>query len=311
MRQGRCQGTLAFLLTCSVFSWGQLPDYPITYGEMKIKAGYYTERGRYLGGIPKANKVRSKFFDCEDFYSAANASSNATACMKWNMYDSEDSTHRRSSCECESVTNEAYCVQWVCHPCHSDCTATLGTERTLCECDVENASGPFCASWSCQQTDGGDVVKYEEYLCVRTSSSGHHCEAWNGNVTASDKITVAACQCVAERDGEGVCANWECKERGLDTCASRKDWCNLGWSVCFGGGGGMIGVIIICGLIYSGANDGKSVWLCVVGVVLCLFMSVSVVISGGAYGAMYVGIMWGGPIVLVSILALVRQRLPK
>lgn len=207
---------------------GEFPDYPMTATEMKVIAGYYTEGGKYLGGIPKFDGLSKEIYECldDDYFittandtSATNATSSAantsyaTACMQWRADESAGGTFQLGSCECKSVQSEAYCEAWVCvqvkqqENCDSDggdCYVTTNTDSVLCQCDVENASGLYCDSWSCKQIDSEGREEQEEYHCQRESASGHYCEAWNGNVTASDEIEVVTCECVAEWSGDRV-----------------------------------------------------------------------------------------------------------
>lgn len=207
---------------------GEFPDYPMTVTEMEVMAGYYTEGGTYLGGIPKLDDLSKEIYECldDDYFFAAvnettvtNATSSATgttyatACMHWRADESAGGTFQLGSCECKSVQNEAYCEAWVCvqakevENCNSDgadCYVATNTDSVLCQCDVEKVSGLYCDSWSCKQIDSEGREEYEEYHCQRESASGHYCEAWNGNVTASDEIEVVTCECVAEWNGDRV-----------------------------------------------------------------------------------------------------------
>ena len=89
------------------------------------------------------------------------------------------------------MKNEIYC--------DGDCYVESNTDAILCgKCDLENESRRFCDAWSCKQIDSKARLEYEAYQCLRTSPSGHYCEAWNGNVTASDEIEVVACECQYE-----------------------------------------------------------------------------------------------------------------
>ncbi|CAM9772153.1 unnamed protein product [Scytosiphon promiscuus] len=299
---------------------GELPDYPMTMTEMKIATGYYTESGKYLGGIPKAEDVSREIYQCVDddfFYTTVNDTDNnatatttaeyATVCMEWRADESAEGTFQLGSCECEAVENEAYCSAWTCvqvkeiENCNSgDCYISTNTDAVLCQCDVENASGLYCDSWSCKQIDSEGRQEFEEYHCQRESASGHFCEAWNGNVTAQDEIEVVRCECVAMWDGDRVCSYWECEEIGLATCGSvRGSWCNLGVSVGVGGVFGSLGILgVWAGLLASAKRDRcqLSSWVlvcCIMGVAWCMLWSSGVVIWGGVDGATIVGILWG------------------
>ena len=213
---------------------GEFPDYSITFHDMKVKAGYYSEGGKYLGGIPELDPLRKGTYECGDEYhlaaqndtatssTAASANTdgdgdtNATACSKWGGTETAGKTNHLAECECKTVQNDAYCAEWTCFQvkeqehCESSgettsCYSTLSTEPMICQCDVENASGGlYCDSWSCKQTDSRGNVEREDYYCQRESDSGEYCDAWNGNITTKYDIEAVTCECMREWSGDGV-----------------------------------------------------------------------------------------------------------
>lgn len=48
------------LLGLAIFARAELPDYPLTFGDMAVLAGYYTADGRYRGGRPEAAKQKRR-----------------------------------------------------------------------------------------------------------------------------------------------------------------------------------------------------------------------------------------------------------
>lgn len=48
--------------------WSALPDFPLSKREIDIWAGYYTEGGKYLGGIPRYDN-EDEFYECTEFNS--------------------------------------------------------------------------------------------------------------------------------------------------------------------------------------------------------------------------------------------------
>ena len=91
---------------------------------------------------------------------------------------------------------------------------TTGDEQfAFCQCDddVGDGSGLFCNEWSCKQISSGGRAEFEDYVCQRPSASGHYCEAWNGNVSASNEYEVVTCECMANWHGDQVCSFWECE----------------------------------------------------------------------------------------------------
>ncbi|CAN0276866.1 unnamed protein product, partial [Scytosiphon promiscuus] len=296
---GPCLRSLftATILSFFLFSFARadLPDYPMTLGDMEVLAGYYTSDGKYLGGIPEPHDLSREIYQCTEFLYAEpnNTASDATVCAAWSADESYGEGFQLGTCECMYyAANEAYCSDWLCEQ--------DGNENTFCQCDddvSDSQDNLYCNSWSCKQISPGGRLELEEYNCQRSSPSGDYCEAWNGNVTASDEVEVVACECMANWNGDQVCSFWECEELGLSTCNSAgHSWCDLGVSVGVGGGLGLIGVVMICGGILGLSTKAHSIErnlsLIAMGVLWCLSWSSAVVVWGGADGATYVGVMW-------------------
>lgn len=338
MPPGKTASPLVVIVLSTFFlgrTMGELPEYPLTFNEMKILAGYYNAKGRYKGGIPKAkDEVRSSFgCDTTNVYvpttsSVANDSNtnntNATACMEWDEHIS--STHH---CECNALAaNEEYCSGWICHlaatyekVCDGRCMHDVYvTGYKACQCNIENNSstgsggGLFCDAWSCSQSNSVDISEEQEFDCQRVSPSGRFCEAWNGHVTATESVKVVACECTEDLNGDGsVCASWECATTELTKCARHTFcWCSYTASVLVGGMFGMIGVLLMMVGIVSLASEKDKVRalthsLCP-GLLWCCAWSVAVVVWGGEDGATAVGVLWGLPLTVTAVLTVHDKR---
>ena len=83
--------TLALALLPFPGAWGALPAFPLSTKEVKIRMGYYTEGGKYLGGVPKYDEDYG-IYQCSDLnyelgtYNTASGG-NATVCMSWAAAD--------------------------------------------------------------------------------------------------------------------------------------------------------------------------------------------------------------------------------
>lgn len=82
---------LLLLLPSLIAVRGEVPDFPMTFAEMQVQAGYYTEDGKYLGGLPKADDLSREIYDCQH-YQNASASTNSTVCMEWRADESVGGT---------------------------------------------------------------------------------------------------------------------------------------------------------------------------------------------------------------------------
>lgn len=277
-----------------------LPDFPLSNKQLKSRAGYYTDGGKYLGGIPWL-ETEIELYECTD--------GNATVCMSWTATESSSDEHEVGTCSCQSVKNDEYCDAWTCSQVEVDNAATCTdssedncffereVESTRCSCDVEDeeSSGKFCASWACVETDSDGIREFEDYQRVRVSPSGQYCEAWTGDIESVEEVETSACECVEEWDGDGFCSFWECRERGLDKCSRYMyGWCNLGVSVGVGGVFGFFGAILAAlGFAHITEYDEVYMLWIVLGFLWMAVWSAGVVIWGGQDGAMISGIWWG------------------
>ena len=281
-----------------------LPDFPLSDGEIQTRARYYTEAGKYRGGYPKYENA-FQIYECTEFDSDiasattdGNATttitdggeSNATVCMAWTSNEGDSETYEIGKCSCQAVaTNFEYCESWTC--------SQVGVESTRCTCETEDDdSGNFCSSWTCVETDSDGTQEFGEYQCVTASSSipSEFCTAWTGVIEGSGEVEVAACQCVEQWDGDGVCSYWECKERALEKCShANKGWCNIGVSIGVGGFFGSLGAMLVGFHLFSMALDDPE-WIVIVpvGFFWMAAWSAGVVVWGGQDGAVFAAIWW-------------------
>ena len=142
---------LVYFISCIIAVRGELPDFfSMSFGEMKVVAGYYTANGKYLGGLPTADPLSHEIHVCEDYYFPENGTGNATLFLQWEANEAAGDEFHVGECECRPVTPEAYCSVWHCNLvkkevyCDGDCYIESNTDAILCECDLENESGLFC-----------------------------------------------------------------------------------------------------------------------------------------------------------------------
>ena len=326
MKTGYLLLTLSLLLTKGTRS--SLPEYPFDSGELKTRAEYYTEGGRYRGGVPQFDdnyEVKA----CTDLsYEKLSESvwGNATMCMAWtsNGVGAYESQLRR--CTCQSAMNDVYCEAWGCsdlEPYETLCPGTdsiCGVEKfdggTRCVCEVEADSGNFCSSWVCLETDYEYGRQYGDYSCARASDSGKYCEAWTGVIQTSAKVETSSCRCIHETSGSTVCDEWECKARSLKKCShAGAGWCDLRFSLGIGGLFGSLGAALAAmGLSRLRKRDPPISRACAgvdifVGSVWMAAWSVGVIIWGGQNGAIIVAYWWGG-ILAVGMLCGCFNRRP-
>ena len=304
-----------------------LPDLPLSDSELKVHAGYYTDGGKYLGGIPGYNNMY-EMFDCIDYlydFSYGNAGGIAQVCKAWIASEVGSTEYDVARCSCESIKDKNYCDVWTCShiavytpfSCSGNdvfCYAEQEVRSTQCMCKMEARSEKFCSSWVCLDTDpddsdddGGGAVVTEQYTCVTTSPTADFCVAWTGVIDTSDTLGLSTCSCVQRSIATSVCSHWECQMRGMDKCHSAgSGWCDIGYAVGVGGLFGSLGAVFAAvGLFRFLKNEPplcrSSGWDYLLGFAWMAVWSIGVVIWGGEDGAIY-AILWWMSVIAIGLL---------
>ena len=308
--------------------WGAPSDPPYADGELQVRAAYYTENGKYRGGIPKTDSEYELFGCTELIYYNNNATSadsstvrNATACVRWASDEVSTDEYKVDRCSCRSVDSFGdYCETWACSRFEVDHAILLEkeAESTQCTCETSaleekeeegggaGSSGNFCHAWTCLTTGVHGGRWMEEFQCMKASSSDEYCDAWTGVVTSDDVISASSCACVQQLESVGVCLYWECERRGMTRCShGGPGWCDIRVSIWVGGLFGSLGALLAAWAIFrlfhrARHPSHKGIYVCFVllGFLWMAVWSIGVVIWGGQDGAMYVGIWWGALIVI-------------
>lgn len=293
----RLLGALVYL-SCTVrLADGERPPYPMSDTELLVAAGYYDESGKYKGGIPR-------FYDNTEVGECTTVEGGV--CQEWEVM--EGSSEKLSKmCSCDELSDdETYCSSWFCSAvepddspeCEEDCFITIAYSSRTCSCD--NGGPNFCTEWTCSEASAEWDWKSstETSECEEPSDFDQYCEGWTREISAPDSLGVASCECVGEEDG--TCSKWECSERGIDRCGGV---CDVRVAVGVGGTLGVIGGV----LLFNAVKDGGA--LCSLVLILwVLGAAASVVYWGGQDGAIYVGVMWGGLIILRAMCWFCRHK---
>ena len=303
-----------------------IPDYPLDARGFETRADYYTERGKYLGGIP-AHSDASALYNCTElnFDHAYNATvGHDTACISWTGNVAGSSEQEFGRCSCQSVMNVEYCDAWTCSdlvvsnggdesPCPPDIDEPVATScpietvahSTRCVCEAEDDSGNFCSSWVCLETDYDYGGEFGEYQCVRASPAAYYCDAWTGVVETSDQVEISVCACTQEADNSRVCLRWECDMRTMTKCSDASSgWCDIGFSIGIGGFLGSFGALFVALGVFRLMKKGQPNYRSSSGLYVCLGLawmaawSIGVVIWGGVDGALCAALWWGAVIVI-------------
>eukprot|EP00904_Undaria_pinnatifida_P003186 jgi/Undpi1/12869/HiC_scaffold_7.g02536.m1 len=329
MGTGNIRLALGFLFLPAWGVWGALPDYPLSTKEVKILTGYYTEGGKYLGGVPKYSKDED-IYTCTDLnyefgtYIVASGG-NATVCMSWTAKQNpnngtsssaqEETFWERCICEDATTTNAEYCAEWTCGQQDANnaltcvggvtpCTLDYPAEDIRCTCVTpEEEFGKYCAAWTCLGWDDDGEQEAEEFTCETASPSGEYCDGWTSIIERPQEVQVSTCGCNGQWNGDGVCTYWECNERSMTLCSHANDpymsWCNVGIAVGLWGLLGSIGAFFVASGLMRLVED-PCINVTFLGFFLMAVFAVPVVIWGGQDGATYVGIWWGA-IVLIGL----------
>ena len=169
--------------TVAVFAVADSPDFSMSKHEMVVAAGYYTEGGKYIGGLPRfGSEIES--YECLSFISASNGTTttsssvsngsidididididNAAVCMQWSATERSDDEAEIRLCTCRSPAGDRYCESWTCAQIEKEdyvsdcgnrrrldngagCYIEVESEHAVCGCDVEHESTNFCVEW--------------------------------------------------------------------------------------------------------------------------------------------------------------------
>lgn len=318
MKTGSLLLTLFLLPTKGIRS--AFPDYPLDNDELTTRAEYYTEGGRYRGGVPQIDDTYELHACAELNYERASdaALGTATVCMVSTSNEVGSNESQFGRCTCQSAMNNLYCDAWTCNdletynaPCtetDSFCTVENLVRSTRCVDELEDDSGNFLSSWVCLETGYENGREHGDYTCARASTSGEYCEAWTGVTQSSGKVEISSCQCLHETSKSTVCLKWECKTRSMKTCShAGAGWCDLGFSIGIAGFFGSLGAALAAAGLsrlrkrnppISRACAGVDI---LVGSIWMAAWSVGVIIWGGEHGATVVACWWGG-ILAVGVL---------
>lgn len=283
---------------------GAVPEYALTDKELKIEAGYYTESGKYRGGIPKFNEIPEVSVCSEN---------NATICMEWDSKES-DNDDEYYVCGCQTPI-DGYCYTWTCSvvkandadECSEDCYDVLAAETTRCTCKggdtatTSTAVSEYCGSWECVESfvDGSTHTNFEKFVCKEVSASGRYCSAWTGELITNDEVSATVCGCVEGNAANG-CTAWECMDKRISKCGGV---CSIGLAVGFAGTFGLLLGYFLLSSLKSGPGPCS-----VILFVLVLACASGAVLWGGQDGAMYVAIMWGIPLVVFALCWFTREK---
>ena len=261
---------------------------------MKRYAGYRTEGGKYRGGLYKsARNEEHEYYECK-----LNTTSH---CMSWTMKERSSGLAEDGACFCEEG-DMPYCAHWECPHVNieydgdcddSGCRDGVNRQTIACNCDETDNNERYCTKWSCEERTANRPVEYESYVCLKEDISGEYCFRWKGDVSSSNQLESAVCQCVNRT--EMFCEYWECKERRLFRCAAHSGgWCDLNIAIGVGGGMGLLFTFLGCLCAQSTMTDkGTVICLLVAFLLGCLPWSLGVAVWGGVRAFPFVAPMWG------------------
>lgn len=126
------------------------PEFPLTKRELEVRTGYYTESGKYLGGVPEWDNEH-EYYECQGYNiddgngtsSAANADPlNATVCMEWVANEASSGEFEKGICLCKSIAGGDYCDGWTCSQLEVDAQPTCtGDDGENCFFETEVRKG--------------------------------------------------------------------------------------------------------------------------------------------------------------------------
>jgi len=266
------------------------------WDDLAKDAGYFTEEGRWKGGLPRRHRAT----DFENYY-CDRTHSDAGFCLRWFGHSSleakaGDQTAQKV-CNCNKH-NDVFCQAWECR--------RQNTRIASCICDEEgNGENSFCQEWRCLESTVQGAREEQSFVCLHDDPMYNYCFQWRGNITAQRYVRSTVCDCYS--GDESHCGHWLCEERTVTRCAVLKAHiCDTGFAVGVYGGIGL--VFLLLGLFVSFAiwNDDtepKEHAVCcflVAFFVVMVPMMIGVALTGGVYGIGWVFLLWGAPIFIFA-----------
>ena len=273
---------------------------------LKRRAGYYTQSGRYRGGLYKS--VRHEEGEVNDC-----VKDNGRYCLLWTSRNRNEEKEKTSSCACKDGRRQ-YCASWTCEhkAAHFDADYCRHADRgaasckgrqheaySTCSCSIEAKNQKYCQQWLCTESSSHEKTAKGTYNC--TKDRVEYCERWTGDILSENEVEAAACQCDVKQATH--CRHWTCKDRGLKICRRKWGWCNFTFALIVAGGGG---TICLLGGMFSGLKERnlyRRMERFYFGSVFCFLFTPGVLIWGGETVVPWVALMWGVTL-LISLIAL-------
>lgn len=230
--------------------------YPISDFYQRVETGYFSEGGRYLGGIPRL-KTTTTYAVCEEFLTG-------NVCTDWIIFEEGE---KQSVCVC----SDASCGGWTCTEYYT------GDINNRCECIVSNNDA--CGSWECEGSQEETVKRSKngrtkELIVSNGSFTDLDDSSWNGVISSSTRYSQESCR----RDiSENIL--WECTRKTYRNCNTRDNvWCSLDISLVL-----VFIPFLICVFVcfFSWYID---LFFCFIFLVAIIFILFGIVVSGGMYG---------------------------
>ena len=295
----------------------------LSWGQLQKKAGYFSESGRWRGGLPKKERNEGDVWsNCLERHN------NVSFCKKWEEKGESAQAFRNGTCDCIEE-KDSYCHGWKCISEEKERYCSEGSRKDRksspkckkgvemledCQClEEKNESSAYCWKWRCTENDGDSTTRRGDYFCHETSNSNSStlnssttsCVDWSGELTSSSDVESISCECTIDEDG--LCENWECNVRTLLRCSEHKGgWCHLELSI---GVFGVIGFLFLVGgmvLIFSfqcsrrANREMQLKILTIYTIFLVLPWFAGVAISGGVEGIGWVILMWAIPFIVLA-----------
>lgn len=315
------------------------PKYPLSDWDLQIAGGYYSEGGRYRGGIPRVRgstllNACVKYWTPIEVSPEASASSlnsssssssspssswstsfvdlgNATVCMEWEDSKSSEKDGEIPLCTCDSrASNDLYCREWSClnvrvdltGNCGDHCYYRTGKPNKQCSCSAEYRTGDFCRRWQCSDSTDENHVIMEDYNCISPSAGGQYCQSWAGQRESPSRLAAIACACEDPEGppGDGVCDNWTCKERRIKKCLGM---CDMRLSLGLGGTLGVIGIFFLYNSVRARLPLSVSLSLTWIAIA-----AGGVLFWGGYDGGIYAGFLWAVALLIAVVFYICKGR---
>ena len=253
---------------------------------LRIEAGYFSESGRYQGGLYRRRTSEDlKIYNCQSHDADR-------CCHSWTLTAASGDNEVNESCSCLPNCASTCCESWSCSRTESvpnsngRNAARQENAMTHCSCSSRSNDNTSCQTWNCSNWE--EVRDYGETYHCEDADAGGFCSRWNGTSRSRKDVGESLCRCTFSA-GE-YCAEWYCVTRRLQRCDQHPaGWCDLGLALTVGYFSGVVFLIV---LVVASLHSARQNHYFPLSLLITMIIMSVVTLYGGTVAVMCVLPFW-------------------